>query len=425
MISHDFGWGSILLGRVVSGLGNGFLLSSIPVYASELAPANYRGKALTMFQLNIVIGILLMALLNKVLSGPTWGWRIAFTIQSVPCATIILMTAFVLPESPRFLVQNGKRDQARQAIEKLCRGSPNAQRLAETELRDIELEVEEYQSVGEGSFKELFQGPGAQMTLCAVTVTLATQITGINWFINYATQLFSDLGLDAFTFDIYLKLVNMVFTITTLFLVERFGRKFLTVWGSVFILLAFLLNSIVIYATGVDLTDDNPSSKTKSVQMFTLSMIFMYMAAYAATLGTLGWLIPSEVFTLRLRGKGMSLSIAANMLGNIVFGDYGYVNFNSVTSIEATMVLLVFLNFFFVFLVYIFLQPETKGTTLEEIRKVFGYEYNGNEKRGHGTLKNFYVGNASEALQILRCRAVDPHDRFPKNFITPETPGSP
>eukprot|EP00516_Mucochytrium_quahogii_P001499 CAMPEP_0203746936 /NCGR_PEP_ID=MMETSP0098-20131031/2215_1 /ASSEMBLY_ACC=CAM_ASM_000208 /TAXON_ID=96639 /ORGANISM=" , Strain NY0313808BC1" /LENGTH=561 /DNA_ID=CAMNT_0050635191 /DNA_START=96 /DNA_END=1781 /DNA_ORIENTATION=+ len=412
LISPSFGWTSIILGRCVGGIGNGFILTIMPVYAAELSPSKYRGKVITMFQFNITVGIFLMALINNAIKDTTWGWRVGFMIQCIPCVNIILCTLFFLPESPRYLMRKNRETEAREALIKLCLGSSDSELIAEKELNEIAEELAELTKVGESSFLECFQGSALPAVICGVMVAFSQNVTGVNWFMNYATQLFSSLGFQPFLWDLILKLLNMVATLAALVFVERFGRKFLTVWGVIFVVIVFSLIGFVIIGSGVDIQTDHPTSKDKSIQSFCLAMIFAFQVVFAITWGPLGWLVPSEVFSIRIRGKGMSMAVVANMLTNIILGDYGYNLLNSATSTQATSLILVLLNIVIVCTTVVFLQPETKGVSLEDMRKVFGYEYGGDPTQNHGTLMDFFKRNGKQTLDILRCRGANPRIGF-------------
>jgi len=181
-----------------------------------------------------------------------------------------------------------------------------------------------------------------------------------------------------------------------------------------------LVLGLVIVGTGANVVTDTPSATYKSVQVFTLCMIFAFQVVFAITWGPLAWIVPSEVFSIRLRGKGMSCAVIANMLTNIVLGDYGYNSLYSATSLQATTLILVVLNVTIVLGTVIFLQPETKGVSLEEMRMVFGYERHGDAAKHHGTMGEFFRRNFKQSLDILRCRSVDPRigfERFEEPLI--------
>uniref|UniRef100_A0A7S2SRE6 Hexose transporter 1 n=1 Tax=Mucochytrium quahogii TaxID=96639 RepID=A0A7S2SRE6_9STRA len=405
LISHSFAWTSVLLGRCLGGIGNGFILTIMPVYAAELSPAKYRGKVLTLFQFNVTVGIFVMALINKFIQDISYGWRIGFAVRCVPCVLIFALAEFMLPESPRYLLKHGRVDAAYLALMRLSKGS---KAMTEGEIKDISEELKELDKVGEGGFEELFQGAAFPALICGFMVAFSQNVTGNNWFMNYATQLFSSLGFDPFVWDLVLKVVFMIATLAALFLVERFGRKFLTVWGTLLTILIFLLVGLVILTTNADVFNVSPTDSERAVQWFTLVMIFAYIVVFAVTWGPLAWLIPAEVFPIRVRGKGMSLAVVANMLTNIILGDYGYNSLNTATSLQATCMIIVGLNVFIVLSTAVFLQPETKGVSLEDMRKVFGYERHGNTSKRHGTMHEFYKRNFDQTLVILRCRSTNP-----------------
>mmetsp|Transcript_18201 Transcript_18201/g.29582 ORF Transcript_18201/g.29582 Transcript_18201/m.29582 type:complete len:548 (-) Transcript_18201:111-1754(-) len=405
LISAEFGWGSVLLGRCLGGLGNGFILTIAPVYAAELSPSKYRGKVLTLFQFNVAFGIFLMALIDKYITGISYGWRIGFAVRGIPCIVIFLLALLVLPESPRFLVKRGRLDEAHHALMRLSMGSKP---MADAEVQDILDEINELNKIGEGTFRELFQGTAWPALLCGFMIALGQNIIGINWFMNYATQLFSSLGFDPFIWDLVLKLVLMLSTLLALFLVERCGRKFLTVWGVILVIVIFFIMGLVITVTGAQVFNDNPTPTTRSVQWFTVVMIFVYVVVYSVSWGPLAWVVPSEVFPIRVRAKGMSICVVANMATNIVLGDYGYNMLNTATSLEATAFIIAGLNVVLVLTTAVFLQPETMNVSLENMHHVFAYERHGNLAEGHGTMLDFYKRNFLQTLDILRCKSATP-----------------
>uniref|UniRef100_A0A7S2WKY3 Hexose transporter 1 n=1 Tax=Mucochytrium quahogii TaxID=96639 RepID=A0A7S2WKY3_9STRA len=414
IISSSFGWNSIVLGRIVGGLGNGFLLVIMPVYAAELSPAHIRGKTITLFQLFITIGIFLMSVYNKAVENVEWGWRLGFALQSVPCAVVLVLALVVLPESPRYLVTRDRVEEARAALVKLSSGNAKRDAIAEKELQEIVEEVAEIKAAGEGTFAELFRGNAFPALCCAVMIAFSQNITGVNWFMSYGPSLYNSLGFQPFLFDMINKGINVVATIASLFVIDRFGRKFLTVWGTSFVILFFGVLCIMILATGAQMNapGDLATSTDKAAQTFSVVMINVFQVVFAITWGPLGWLVPSEVFSIRNRGKGMSCAVIANMITNIVFGDYGYSALYDATSFEGTIGILVLFNVVIVFTTVVFLQPGTKGVSLEDMRKVFAYEYDGNDELSHGTLRAFYRKNLGQTMKIYTCRAVDPTDDF-------------
>lgn len=411
-INPDFAWTSFLLGRAVGGIGNGFILTVFPVYAAELSPANIRGKILTTFQLMITIGILIVAIICNFVSEDEWGWKLAIGVQIVPAVFISILTLFVLPESPRFLVRVGKADEAKNALNKLAKGTPEIEKVVQFELEEIEEEVQELKEAGEGTPLELLKRTALPAFLCGFFLAFCQNITGVNWFMNYATNIFQSLGFTdqmKFTLDAALKSVNVVFTIIAFFMVEVFGRKYLAFWGIMVVIVIFFLIAIVATGTGVDIGTHSDEPIASAVQTFTVVMIYLFQATFAVTWGPVAWIVPSEIFPVRLRGVGMGAAVTANMITQIALGDYGYLKLASIPSIGLTnAVWIVFaLNIIIVLPVVIFLQPETYGVSLEDMRYIFAYEKGGNSAENHGTLREFFKRNMKQTGTLLTCKTIN------------------
>jgi len=404
----DFAYTSVLLGRAVAGFGNGFILTVMPVYAAELSPSKYRGQVITVFQLMITIGILIMAFINLGVQDTEWGWRLSIGIQILPIVVILVSSLIVLPESPRFLVKAGHEEKARRALSKLSKGNKNIEKVVDAEMQDIINEVNNEKDQESGSVFDLFRGTALPAFMCGFFIALCQNITGVNWFMNYATILFNSLGFEAFLFDTILKLLNVVATFVAIFVVERLGRKFLTVWGTVLVITAFFCIVVVIYGTGVDVASNDSSDLAQAVKLFIVIMIFFFQCVFAITWGPMGWLVPGEVFPLRLRGVGMGFAVVGNMVTNIALGDYGYQMMQASIGFDATVIVVLCLNAFIVLPVVVFFQPETKGVSLEDMSYNFMFEMGGNSDLGHGRISQFCSQNGAQSLRLLSCRSVEP-----------------
>jgi len=410
LINPSNAWTSIILGRALGGIGNGFILTVMPVYASELSPSAHRGKTVTVFQLMITIGIFIMALCNQAGATASWDvWRLLLAAQIIPCAFVVFLTLFVLPESPRFLVMNGKEEEARAALVKLNEGSEHEEHVAFAEYKDIKEEVDEERAAGKGGLMDLVKGTALPATLCGVGIATAQNLTGVNWLMNFGTQLFHSLGMNAFLFDTLLKGINVLSTIAALFVIDRLGRKFLTQNGLLCMVTGFLSLFLAMVSAGVDVTDMSATDETtRALQAYAVAVIFFFQVVFAISWGPLGWLVPGEVFPLRVRGVGMSCAVVGNMATNILLGDFGYQYAFTIIGFSYTILFLVALNVLIVLPIVVFLQPETKNLTMEQIRLVFNYQSGGNAETGAGTMKEFYARSSSQSLALLRCRLPDP-----------------
>lgn len=179
LVAPHFAWQSVILGRVLGGIGNGFILTLSPVYASELAPPQTRGKVVTCFQLSITLGILLMAIFNKGIEDVSWGWRLGIALQAIPCVAVIILCMTVLPESPRFLLKKHRDDEAEVALLRLAKGTPHADKAVANELAEIRAEVANEEAAGSANVKDLFRRDGLPAFLCAFFVAFSQNITGV------------------------------------------------------------------------------------------------------------------------------------------------------------------------------------------------------------------------------------------------------
>lgn len=406
LISVSFAWKSVMIGRAIGGIGLGFMLTTVPVYTAELMPAKWRGRSITIFQLSITIGIFVMALYNEFMTV-SWAWRLGIAIQIFPCVLTIFLMMFIFPESPRYLIKAGRDEEAKEALHRLAHGMSQNDVIVTSEMEEIKDALQLKERYGEGSIFELFQGENLVCLLCAGGIAFSQDVTGINWFINYATALFESLGFDAFEYDLILKGINVGATLIAIPLIDHVGRKPLAVWGTTLTIASFFLIALVISATGVDMNTSGASGITYGVQLFSIIIIFIFQAVYATTWGPLGWIVPAEVFSLRVRGIGMSVCVSLNFLSNILLGDVGYVRIYTGTSLQVACFVVAALNLIIAYPVVTLFQPETRGLRLEDLRKVFAYEKGGNPIEGYGTIHEFMARNLKQTRQVYTCRPAD------------------
>jgi len=396
----------MLLGRMLGGLGLGFMLTNVPVYVSELAPPRLRGAVGSAFQVSVNFGILLCSIINMEASQYWNGWRFTLAAQAVPATIVAIACVTVLPESPRFFARCGEDKKAMDVLVRLNGNSPQKEAIAASELEDIRAEVLDIQAAGSLSWREMLRGSDLTSLLTGVVVLATQNITGICYFINFAPNIVSNLCLSPWLGSIAINIVNFAASVGAMILVDRFGRKTLLLWGTYFMCAAFLVNSIL-FTVVPNLLDD------KAVGTLILVFICLFMAAFGLSWGPMGWLIPSEIMPLSMRGKGMGLAVTANMISSILFGDYGpnFLSSPDVLGIVGTWWVLAAINFFWVLPVVVFLVPETRSLTLEEMSNAFSYKFGGNEE-GKRTMQEFFQKNAGQARDISRCRSADMHAGF-------------
>ena len=334
--------------RFIGGLAIGSASIVSPLYISEVAPPKIRGALVSVNQLAIVTGILMSYFVSWILVGAgAANWRWMFATGAVP-AVVFFLFVLGVPESPRWLVKQGRESEAATILTRL-----NGPEIAKAEI----VNIKETLTLEGGSLKELLQ-PGFRTALfIGIFLAVFQQITGINAVIYYAPRFFEAAGLarsSAILQSALIGVVNVVFTLVAIALVDRLGRKPMLMVGSAGMGLSFILLGAAF-----------------KFQLFSGSLILLftllYIAFFAMTLGPIVWVVIAEIFPTRIRGRAMAIATVALWLADFavsltfpVIADKLHESF--AFWLYAGMCLI---NFFFIWAVL----PETKGKSLEEIER--------------------------------------------------------
>lgn len=341
--------------RLLSGLGIGASSMICPVYIAEIAPEKWRGRLGTLFQLGIVTGIFLTLFINKVIQGlgdevwnTAYGWRWMLGMEVAPALVFLALLAAV-PESPRWLAQQGRDVEARAILTKVD-GAAHAEREMAA-IREAARRVE-------GRFTDLFQGPFLRPLVLAVGLMACSQFSGINAIMYYSTKIFAAAGAGqnaAFTSSVWVGLINLLFTFVAIGFVDRAGRRPLLLIGTAvqFVALGAVGWMFHTGRSGVPL----------------LLGVVSFIAAFAMSLGPIGWLFCSEIFPNRLRGRAMSVAAFTVWVScYIVAQTFPMLNDSPVIGPAKTFWVYAAVSL----LAFVFVLgwvPETKGRTLEQIEK--------------------------------------------------------
>lgn len=347
-----------LAARFISGLGIGASSMICPVYIAELAPAANRGRLGSLFQLGIVVGISLTLFINARIQGAgdevwnaTSGWRWMLGAEVAP-ALVLLALLFFVPESPRWLIQAGREDEARGILT----GVGGAQH-AEQEIAG----VREVLGQEEGRFSELFHARFRRPLIIAVLLMMFSQFSGINAITYYSTKIFTTAGVgikDSFASTAIVGLVNVVFTFVAIAFVDRAGRRLLLLIGLAVQVVALATVGWMFHAgwSGLPL----------------LIAIMAFIAAFAMALGPIPWIVCSEIFPTKIRGRAMSVATFTIWTAcYIVAQTFPMLNDSPTIGPAKTFCVYSFcslLGFLFV----LAMLPETKGRSLEEIEQSWG-----------------------------------------------------
>ena len=341
-----------IIARFIGGLGVGAASMLSPLYISEIAPAENRGKLVSLYQLAIVIGINLVYFINLEIAtnnteawNVAYGWRWMLGSETVP-AVLFFALLFLVPESPRWLVKNGREAEALIILEKV-----NGISKANAILAEIKGALTQEK----GTIKELLK-PGLRIALIVgIFLALFSQITGINAIIYYAPEIFKSVGFgtdSAFSQTVLIGVVNTLFTFVALIFIDRAGRKTLLLWGVAGMVLCLL-------GVGVCFYFDFASGP------WLLLFILAYIACFASSLGPIPWVIISEIFPTKTRGIAMSFCTVVLWIGVLLITQLTPIfleKFGGAFTFWLFMINAIILLIFTWKVI-----PETKQRTLEEI----------------------------------------------------------
>jgi len=349
--------------RIIGGVGVGAASITSPMYIAEISPAPIRGRLVSVNQFAIVTGFLVVYLVNYFIAQQgtdQWnianGWRWMFGSEALP-AVMLLLLLFIVPESPRWLTKYGRRDTA---LTVLTRVGGSSQ--AKLELKEIEDAI----AHESGSLAQLFK-PGMRIVLViGIVLAILQQVTGINVFLYFGAEIFKKMGSGtnaALLKEVIVGAVNLTFTIVAIWTVDRLGRKPLMLIGSAGM-------GICLAAMGL------AAFFQSTTGLWLLIFILGYIAFFALSVGPVTWVILSEIFPTRIRGRAMGVATVFLWLSN-------YIVTQTFTMMDENPLLVEKFHNGFPFWLYgamcvaLFLfvlrfVPETKGKTLEQIDKYWG-----------------------------------------------------
>ncbi|KAF2685867.1 general substrate transporter [Lentithecium fluviatile CBS 122367] len=377
-------YGMLTVGRLIGGVGIGMLATISPLYISEIAPPEIRGALLVLQEFSIVLGIVIAfwTTYGTRYMSSEWSWRLPFLLQMIPGLTLGVGIVF-LPFSPRWLSSKGRDDEALQVLGKL-RGLPTTDSRVHQEWCEIRAEVTFKQEVSwerhpnlqkptrgnrfrleVQSWLDCFRHGCWKRTLVGCGIMFFQQFVGINALIYYSPSLFKTLGQDYEMQLLLSGIINctqLVGVITSLWTMDRFGRRPLLLVGAGLMFISHMIIAILVGKFG------DQWSNYATEGWVAVAFLFFYMFSFGATWGPVPWAMPSEIFPSSLRAKGVALSTCSNWLNNFVIGLVTPPLVQN-TGFGAYTFFAVFCLLAFVFT--FFLVPETAGASLEQMDAVF------------------------------------------------------
>ncbi|RSN69235.1 sugar porter family MFS transporter [Actinomadura sp. WAC 06369] len=297
------GYGTLLAGRLVLGLAVGAASATVPVYLSEIAPKDLRGRLLTLNQLMIALGVLVAYLVALAFSG-SGDWRAMIAVGAIPGFAMVAAAVLVLPESGPWLLEHGRRDRAREVIASVT-GPASADRLIERYERRTGEEAAR-RGPGETGARALREARLRPALAVGLALAALQQFAGINTVFYYAPTIIERTGLTAshaISYAIAIGVVNLLMTLVAVRAVERAGRRPLML-GSLAVM------TVAMVLLGLSFAADWPSEVA-------LAFMVVYIAGYAAGLGPVFWTLIGEIFPARARAAGSDASAAVNRASNV------------------------------------------------------------------------------------------------------------
>src|SRR5437899_11279494 len=291
-------WPSLVLFRLIGGLGIGGSSVLGPMYIAEIAPARLRGRLVGFFQFNVVFGILLAYFSNYCIAlahTGTWEWRLELGVAAIPAVLFFLML-FSIPRRPRWLVKKGRLDEARSVLQQTGEANP------EQDLREI---VESIEQERRGAAERLFSRKHALPIFLAVSIGMFNQLSGINAILYYLNDIFAHAGFSKVSGNIQAVAVggtNLLFTILAMSVIDRIGRKTLLLIGSIGTAVCLAGVAIIFF--------------TAQHQVFLLWLLIGYIAFFAFSQGAVIWVYLRAVFPNNVRAKGQSLGSFTHWIMN-------------------------------------------------------------------------------------------------------------
>ena len=344
-------WWMFLAFRFLGGLGIGGSSVLGPVYIAELAPAKWRGRLVGLFQINIVIGILLAYLSNAVIAQFVHGpiqWRVQLGVAMLP-AIFFLLLLLSVPQSSRWLVSQNRVDEAQLILARM--GSPDSR--AEVDSMVLALNAE-----GGAAQHNLFTSRYKLLVFLAISIGLFNQLSGINAILYYLNDIFASAGFSSVSSAyqaVVIGFANLAATLLGISIIDRIGRKKLLLIGAV--------------GTGLSLAGVAYVFTVNQHLTLLLPLLIAFIVFFALSQGSVIWVYLSEVFPTNVRSKGQSLGSSSHWIANALIANiFPYVAVYSKALPFAFFAAMMAVQF----LVVLFIYPETKGYTLENMQQHLG-----------------------------------------------------
>ncbi|XP_010548048.1 PREDICTED: putative polyol transporter 1 [Tarenaya hassleriana] len=375
-------YASMMVGRFITAIGVGYTIVIVPIYTAEISPASSRGFLSSFPEIFINIGILLGYVSNYIFAKlpDHLGWRFMLGIAAIPAA-FFAIGVLAIPESPRWLVLQGRLADAMKVLEKTSDTRDEAiSRLDEIkravgipdDMHGDIIEVPKNKSHGKGVWKELLVNPTPavrHVLVACLGVHFFQQASGIDAIVLYSPTIFSRAGMkskhDQLLTTVSVGVVKTVFIIVGTCFVDRFGRRALLLvsMGGMFL-------SLVTLGSCLSVIEEQPSKQVGWAIKLSVTTVMVYVATFSIGAGPVTWVYCAEIFPVRLRAQGASIGVMLNRVTSGIVS-MSFLSLSHTITTSGTFQLFAILSlmaWFFFFTVL----PETRGKPLEEMETLFG-----------------------------------------------------
>lgn len=382
----------LMIGRLIAGMSVGLLSANVPVYQSEIAPPTHRGMLVSVYQLAITVGIMVAfvcALCLQNVDKPISGWRLVIFVQLIP-GLALAFGGLVMGESPRWLVQKGRQEQAYKVLNKVRSPAEDVK----LEMAQICREHQKEKESGSASWGEFFSGDNLKLLMIGFTLQMIQQMCGMNAYMYDGPVIFKKLYNSTnagFIFTAVSGVVNIVSTFPAIFLVDRLGRCTLLKWSAAGMAICsgiLALVGIMCFPehkchrhAGEECHDETTNVCGDWAKYTATLSICLFIFNFGYGWGPVVWTYCAEMFPTKYRTKATGLTTDANWIGNIF-----------IALLPPILLGKIGFNTFWVFcginiLGFIMggVLPETKDKTLEEIQMMYAQWFHGSGKKAEGT----------------------------------------
>lgn len=291
--------------RIIGGMGVGAASIAAPMYIAEISPAAVRGRMVSINQFAIIFGMFVVYFVNYFIAGQgelSWnistGWRWMFASEAVP-ASLLFLTLFFVPETPRWLTRQGREAEAMDVLTRI-----NGRTKAMEQMQEIK---ETIALESHGSLRQLLSPGFRGVLFIGIVLAVLQQVTGINVFLYYAPEIFRSLGagVDAALLQtVVVGGVNLTFTVIAIAVIDKVGRKPMLIGGAA--------------GMGMSLIALGMASYFQAVDTWALVFVLGYIACFAISMGPVTWVVLSEIYPTRLRGRAMGIAALFLWTANFV-----------------------------------------------------------------------------------------------------------